>query len=501
MKQPFFSLALCCLATCFAMPILSAQDNQSAVQLGKKSETTHLLPSGDNCFLIVSEESFKVPGMTASTLTSRTLRKYDANLKALWKEPIVFKKPGPKFLEGQNVLVNSLTYTNPSDQTTFEYIMANGECLQIQPDGTTRDIIINMPKKEGRDKVAAAFVDANGFNILTMVGDETFPSGNFNWYTWSHDKLVQRKRTIMLPLPENTDKDNESGWRLNEITPSGLYFYYVSYKNKEKDKSRPILACHVIHVDQTGKPGSLINLDLGVKAYSLLPLGYAQEVYQDLVCVQPPLYNTGSNSGNGYTIPTDNAYLGIQIDESSGRIFTVMAQSDLPKAKMNLAGAVFFENVQFTTFDLEGKLISQSARQKLPSKKEYSSAAVHIELIPLPNEEGMICKLLEGDDGGAIWAVNNSGEVTQTLKPKPYKYKIMTSPYTDFVFSSGYFSLKDFSNSPYAKMEQSQVYQFYQKQTPKIKKHCFYISLKGTEVFATWDDDQNTLNLHAFNKN
>ena len=105
-------------------PTLFAQDKQSAVELVKKSNPTHLIPSGDNCFLLLSEESFKVPGMSCSTLTSRTLRKFDASLKPLWKEPIVFKKPGVKYLEGRNVWVNALSYTNPADQTTLECIVA-----------------------------------------------------------------------------------------------------------------------------------------------------------------------------------------------------------------------------------------------------------------------------------------------------------------------------------------------------------------------------------------
>ena len=209
---------------------------------------------------------------------------------------------------------------------------------------------------------------------------------SLNWYTWSHDKLAQRKRTIVLPLPENTDKDNESGWRLNEVTASGIYFCYVSYKNKQKDKNHPILACHVIQVDQNGKAGSMVNLDLEVKDYTMKPLGYAQDVYADLVSVQPPLYNTGPNSGGGYSIPTDNAYLDVQIDEKAGRIFTVMAHIG-KAAGMSLSGATFFEFVQFTTFDLAGKLIAQSPKTKLSSDKEYSIVRFRILTTHLMREK------------------------------------------------------------------------------------------------------------------
>lgn len=499
MKQMFIGWAVACLATALSMPVLSAQDNQNALELGKKSDPTQLIACGNDCFFVLSEESFKVPGMAHSTLTSRTLRKFDAQLKPLWKNPIVIKKPGPKVFEGETVTLKTFVHTNPADGSTIEYLVANGECFQIRADGTLREIAVNMGKKEGRDKVAAIFVDAGGFNVLTMVGDETFPTGELNWYTWSHDKLAQTKRTIALPLPAGTDEDNESGWRLNKATPAGLYFYYVSYKNEKKDTSRPILACHVIHVGQDGKPGNILTLDAGVDEYSILPLGYAQEIYPDLLSSQPPLYNTGANSGRGYSIPTDNAYMGIQVDEQAQRIYTAVAhgKSVNGRVQMNLAGAKNIEYVQFLTFDLGGKLLSKSSKQ--PCQKHLSAYSVPIELLPLPTGEGMVCKLLDDDDG-AIWVVNTVGEVTKQLKPKPLKFKVMTAPFTKYVFDAGYFSLKDFANSPYALLGKSKVYQFYQKQEDKAKRNTFYLSLKDKEILGTWDEKHDTFNLHSFTK-
>lgn len=498
MKQMFIGWAVACLA--IAMPTLSAQDNQNALELGKKSDPTQLITCGNDCFFVLTEESFKMPGLTHSTLTSRTLRKFDAQLKPLWKSPIVIKKPGPKVFEGETVTLKTFVHTDPADSSTIEYLVANGECFQIRADGSLREIAVNMAKKEGRDNVAAIFVDANGFNVLTMVGDETFPTGEMNWYTWSHDKLAQSKRTFALPLPEGTDKDNESGWRLNKVTATGLYFYYVSYKNEKKDTKRPILTCHLIHVGQDGKPGNILTLDAGVDEYSILPLGYAQEIYPDLLSSQPPLYNTGANSGRGYSIATDNAYMGIQVDEQAQRIYTAIAHGKMVNGRVvrnALSGAENFESVQFATFDLGGKLLAKSS--KLPCQKHLSAYNVQIELLPLPTGEGMVCKLLDDDDG-AIWVVNANGEVTQQLKPKPLKYKEMTAPRTKYVFDGSYHSLRDFSNSPYAQLGKSKVYQFYQKQEDKAKRKSFYLSLKGREVFGVWDEKHDTFNLYSFTK-
>ncbi|MCB0476356.1 MAG: hypothetical protein KDC69_11815, partial [Flavobacteriaceae bacterium] len=424
------------------------------------------------------------------------------------KEPVAIKRPFSFSGSIGGTPLKVFPYTNPVDHTTSEYIVRYNDFYRILPDGTIEELDIQIPEKELKRKLAATFTDANGLNIITMVGDETYPSGTLNWYTYSHSDLTLTKREISLPLPINIDKDNESGWRLKEATDSGLYFYYVSYKNKVKDETRPILTCHVIHVNPDGKAGDMINIDLGLKEYTIIPIDYNADVFTNLITYQPVLYNTGINGGGtAYSIPTDLAYMGIKIDESSKRIYTVVAlNNEIKISKDGTAGGRASREVRALSiyaFDFKGEKIYQLpvkySRPELGPGDNWGGEAYQININLLPEKEGIICRVLNNGVGN-IFAINESGEIIHQIKSKPFIYKKRTVKYQHDIFSSQYYSLNDFMHSPYVVKEKSNVYGCFDKLEEDAKQETYYVSLRDFEVLAVWDEKENMIRLNSFSK-
>ena len=508
----FFLLPMfICAGLCPAFSSLFAQSKQAEFDLGKKYSYLEFIAGGDNDFFMLTET--KVPMSTAGP-TSNSIFKFNADLQPVWKEPIVFKTMGGMAVYMGHV--NMLSYTNPTDHATTDYLVedATKYLYQILPDGTVTKKDSDIPKKELNEE-AAFFTDAQGLNILTIVGDETFPTGLLNWYTFSHDHLKMTKQQIKLPLPTSTDKDNESGWRLNEVTASGLYFYYVSYKNKVKDDGRPILTAHVVHVDPKGKAGAIVDIDLEVEKYTIMPVGFHQDVYPGLYVGKPELYETGINgtgsSARAYFIPNDNAYMGIKISESARRIYTVTASNQELKVSKDgtssgdvLGRSPTVRTLEFGVYELSGKKIAQKS-VKLPSVKlamsdNYSSGASQIDIIPLAGDDGVVYKYLNNGNG-ILWAVNNQGEIGQEQKFKTCDYKEMTARNHYDVFAGRYYSLRDFKNSPYVAKEKSPAYQSFQKLEEKEERNALYLSLKDYDLFSVWDAKDKTIKFNAFPKN
>ncbi len=476
-----------------------AQDKKLEFELKNKYTPIDFI-EGEDCFYMVCEER------VMKNLLSKVVFKFDKDLNVAWKEPIVMKS---SLMKGEllGMSVDVFPYLNAADNKAIEYITKEKGIFQVLPDASLREIVANMPAKEAKNKISSLFLDANGLNILTIVGDETFPTGSMNWYTFAHSDLSQSKRTISLPLPSKTDKDNESGWRLNEVTDSGLYFYYVSYKNKVKDESRPILSCHVIHVDRDGKAGNIIDIDLGLQKYTAMPDNFQQSYYSNLRVVEPYLYEIGG--GGGRTITTDNAMMGVKIDGNSKRIYSVIAQNKevsvandgRVKGKGLLGANPPVESLLFGIYDFDGKKIAQNVLRYVPPKfgplGEIGSNG--IDIIPLPENEGVICRYLELGYG-SIWSMDGKGEIVQELKTKPYDYKENTTKYHYDVFTSSYYSMKDFQASPYVSKEASAIYQAFQKLEAKSKKDAFYLSLKNYEILAVWDSKENKVKFNSFTK-
>jgi hypothetical protein len=482
--------------------------------------------SQDNGFFLISKH------IAMSNNISMSILKFDNSLKPVWKKPIIIE--GYSTNPYESVQAYMLSYTNPTTKATTDYIVAE-DILQVLPDG---NVIKNtqIRKKELNEK-AAVFTNAEGLHVLTIVGDETFPTGVLNWYTFSHEKMTQTKRTINLPLPSKVDKDKESGWRLNEVTASGLYFYYVSYKNEDNDKSTPIISNNVIHVDLTGKAGNILNMNPGIEKHNILCTEFQQDIYPNLTAIEPQIYKRGFNSVTTtrsnyyaypanytgvrqdkkevnitpYAVPNDNAYMGIKINENAKRIYTVTALSGANKAqktsKITLKNTdPPLESLVFSIYDLEGKQIAQSnlkvAFPELLDRDDNTRHAHHIYIQPLPNDEGVICQLTSNGNG-LFWVFDNQGQLIQEEKVKlPYLRNESNHRSVYAHFPTTYTSLKDFKVSPYLLKEKSPPYQFLQEMEEKDKKKKIdYLSLKDKEVIAIWDDRRRKITFHSFSKN
>ena len=469
-----------------------------------------MVASGDSSFYFEGMENGGIGGIRKSVF------KFNTDLKPIWKEPIVSKEI--------RLTMNTLSYKNPVDQTITDYLIGIGNktIRQILPNGTVKEQDTKIPKKE-LDKAAALFTDARGLNLLTIVGDAASSTETMDWYTFSHDNLSQTKRTIRLPEPSGVVIDglsglrlNEvaaSGWRLNEVAASGLYFYYVSYKIDPKEKGNSTLFCHVIHVDSEGKAGNIINLDFGLSRSAVVPLDYQQDAYPSLSVFSPPLYelrdNGGGRSASAY--PNKNAHVGIKIDENAKRIYTVVALDDDIKfdnearKRAVLGLPQMLRSMKFMIYDLEGKSIGQSPITKqipnlIPTITYGQFAGYTSEFIPLPDNEGVVCKLFNGT-AGYLWTINTNGEITQEAKPNSVMYKMFGTKRYIYTFSATYFSQKDFANSPYALKNSSPIYQFFQKLDDNVKTTTHYLSLKNTEILGVWDSNGNKVTFYSFNKN
>ncbi len=501
---------------------LFAQDKQVDYRMPNWYNPLNFIVSEDNGFFLRSEH------VVIASHRGISLLKFDKNLKPVWKEPIVF--------EGLIEYIHeyATSYTNPNTQATTDYIVEKA-IHQVLPNGSV-NMNNQIPKKEMSHK-GAIFTNAEGLHILTVVGDERFPTGTLNWYTFSHENMTQTKRVIKLPLPPNIDNDNESGWRLNEVTASGLYFYYISYKNDLKDKSRPIVSNYVVHVDFTGKAGTMVNMNPGIEKYNILYTEFQQDIYPNMTAIEPLLYDRGfkvstTTSSNyyaypanytgirrdkinvtkrAYAIPSDNAYMGIKINDNAKRIYTAIALYDTVAAKKK--GRIttdkadpILETLVFSICDLEGKQIAQSNLKivfpKLERTDDFSRHAHHIEIQPLLNNEGVICQLTSNGNG-FFWVFDNQGQLIQEEKIKlPIAKK--ESPYVSAYhhFPATYTSLKDFKASPYLLQKKSSAYQFLQSLGDKSKwTKISYLSLKDQELIVVWEPSKLKITFNSFTKN
>jgi hypothetical protein len=516
------SIAIIQTLLLFITTNLFAQDKQVDYRVPNWYIPLSFAVSQDNGFFLRSEH------VVISNHLGISLLKFDKDLKPVWKEPIIFKALNADVHE------YVLSYTDTTTKATTDYIVEEG-IHQILPNGTVNKNT-QIPKKEMREK-SAVFTNTEGLNVLTIVGDETFPTGTLNWYTFSHEKMTQTKRVIKLPLPSNIDYDNESGWRLNEVTASGLYFYYVSYKNDKKDKSSPVLSNNVIHVDPTGKAGTILHMNPSIEKNNILCTEFQQDIYSNLTAIGPQLYERGSSSvtttrsnyyaypanytgirqdkkdvtTTAYAVPSDNAYMGVKINENAKRIYTVAALFDA--AEVEKKGRISFSNADptlknlvFSVYDLEGKPIAQSKLKvifpKLLRQDDYTRHAHLIEIKPLPDNEGVICQLTSNGDV-FFWVFNNQGELIQEEKEKLPLLKQGSSYRSVYHhFPATYTSLKDFKASPYLLKGKSPAYQFLQNISEKDKKKKpSYLSLKDQELIAVWDYKKLKITYYSFTKN
>jgi hypothetical protein len=482
--------------------LLRAQEKNIEFDLANKYTPVEVIPGvGDEFYLLCQQRVYK-------NVVGNALFKFDKDLKTVWKEPLVIKS---SMMKGDYLGTLVQVFSTPATVSgkAAEFLIKNEDYFQIMDDGTSEKIEWDVPERELRKKLAAHFADGNGLNLLTMVGDETFPTGKLNWYTFSPEGKKQTKRSFQLPVPPQIDEDNESGWRLNDVTDEGLYFYYVSYKNKVKDQSRPILACHAIHVGKDGKPGKIASMDLGLKDYNVLHTDFQQSWFSNLTVFKPDMYDSGVQ-GTSH-IPSDNAYLGVKIDGKSGRIYLVAAQNDEIEVSKDgtiksgaLGQAKPVKSLALYVYDLAGNPLAQTklpyAAAKLAATDDYTYAATSVEINPFDGEEGVLVKIVN-NGSGCFWRVNPKGEVAETVKFKLANGKVGPAKIYMDLFAARYDSLADFNKSPYSTGEGSAVVQFLDKVPADKKVGAGYLLLDNMELVAIWNDKENTMKLNSFAKN
>lgn len=498
------------LLVAFAMPSLSAQD-QSLVHTLGNYELLEAEPAGNDAFFLVCEKKSAADLVVKNLAKEKAIFKFGPDLQQVWKEPLQLKG-----VIGYDATVFS--YTDPAGQHSADYFFGAGQFVQVRQDGSVHEKETGIAKKEA-NKTAAAFVDDKGLHILTITGDETFPTGSMNWYTFSHRDLSLTKRSITLPLPPDTDEDNESGWRLNQVAKDGLFFYYVSYKNEPKDLGRPILSCHVVQVDPDGKAGPIATIETGLDQYKAIPASFQQDLYPGMEVFSPKIWQvetyTTPNSRFTQTsyMPTDNSFMGVRVDAKNGRIYTVAAlnpqvEVDKKKAQVKSDGrgwAFPVKSFLLQISDLQGKPIATATLDHTPVKlaatDNYGYEANRVELISLPGDEGVICKFVNNGNG-ALWVVNPDGEVSKETKIKPYAIKAgMVKVYYDVFSTPSYSSLEEIERGPYLGKESSALAKFFEGLDDKEKKETSYLSGKSRDLLITWDASAKGVKLNSFSKN
>lgn len=498
MKSNIVFILFLVACTSFSTSGLFGQHKQGELEVGKNYFIYSVTPGGENEFLLVYGEQL------LSKKAQKMIMKYNSALEPVWKQPVAFSGMGIGSID-------LLSYTDPADKTTCDYVFGSEQFLQILPDGTVKEKNTELPKKEIKN-TAAVFTDSKGLNILTLAGDDDFPTGVMSWYTFDHGDLSMKKRTIALPMPADRDKDDESGWRLKKVTDSGLYFYSVSYKNDPKDETRSILSCHIAYVDGGGKVENTLHLDSGLSQYEALPADYRQDLYPGLRVFGPNTWAFKAHpSGYNVYVPTDNSFMGVEIDEQTGRIYTLIARNDALKVAKkdgspegDIKGWAYpVKSLELTVYSLTGEQLSRSVLDhtapKLAGGDDYGYRANEIAIKVLPNGEGVICKLLNNNTG-VFWVINPAGEMTQQVKFHPHSYKAYTTQFYKDVFSSDYFSVQDFQNSPYVLQEKSGSCQSFNKLDEKTKRAVHYLSGKNYELLAVMDSKKNVIRLDSFIK-
>lgn len=494
MKRIYLFISVLSSLICSQNNKLLAQDKQTDFKLPSGGIVYNVAPCGDDDFFVVYGKQL------LSKQAKKDVMKFDKNLQPIWKNPIT--------ITGASIGgVDFYSYTNPTDNTTISYLFGAEQFLQALPDGTTKAKKTDIPPKE-LENIAAVFTDLNGLNIITLNGDKKFPSGNMNWYVFSHDQLNKTKKNIILPLPSKIDKENDysiSYWRLNEVTPNGLYFTYVNYKNTIKETDRSILSCYIIKIDKSGKAGDMITIDLNKNRYNILPINYVQNTPDLKVFPKNPMYYDSNLNGSYFYY--DNAFMDIEVDEKNNRIYTIIAIND--EFKTNKYGLgdnthdLPIQSFEVNIFDLAGKKINQSTLDykatKLKGNDDWGYIANLVSLSFLKNEEGLTCKAINNGNGN-IYVLNKDGKVEKQNKFGLFTYEQMTAHfYKDVYANSTYTTMKDFENSPYMNIKSPEV-QFFNKMDKNAKPTILYLSLKSGNIFAAWDSKNDLVKLAFFSK-
>lgn len=520
---------------------LFAQDKQEDFKLGSGIIVYKIAPCGDEDFFIEYGKTYtNVGGIALGVVPlefqkdTRSIMKFDKNLKPAWKEPINITK-------GTLAGVDFFSYTNPIDKTTISYLydvteksyyegitnvygpVGAEEFIQVLPNGSNKAIKTGIPKKE-LQSIVAVFTELNGFNIITLTGDKKNLTGNMNWYVFSHDKLTMTKKNIVLPIPTGINKDNESKWWLNQATPDGLYFSYISHKNKVKAPG-PILSCNIIKVNSSGKPGNLITLDLNYDKYSMMPAYYSKKIFMSSV---PSIYKTVKwrhNSNFSLFLPRiiqyistssysdGDTYMGVQVDATNNRIYTIIAGNNEFKVIKDgspdylnsfLSHAYPIKFFEASVYDMTGKKINQSivdytlAPENSQDDMDYTGNIVSLNL--LQNNEGIVFKALNNGKG-YIFSVNKDGKVETQNKFDLFSYKEGNGQRYKDLYPAFYTTKKDFENSPYiiGNLKSPETI-FCNKMDKKVKPEILFLSLKSGNVFAIFDSKNDLVKLAFFNK-
>lgn len=484
-----FTYAIASIAMLLFWISLFAQDKQIKIEQ-KQNDLIGLYPCGKDQFYLAYGSSNIV-----------NIMKYDIELNPEWSQVQVVKfRHIPQRRD-----VNIFTFRDSISGEVYSYLYGGGQIIQLLTKGTQKAKEIELPYKEIKD-TAAIFVNQDGFNIITLNGENRYKSGSMNWITFSHETLKFSIKHLSLPLPPGIDKKNNSEWRILEVSKTGLYFYYVSCKDEKKDQTRPILVSHILKVNRSGTPGKIMSIDMGLKNYHAIPASYKIDIPTNLKIYNPDLLSVKKD----YNDYTENSYVGIKLDEESDRIYTVMALNintedpkDTRTVDMFLEGSGI-KTFAFTIFDLDGEKLSETFLKYtvLPYKRGALEKDYYYQTeisLQIPSDRsGMICKVKQHGNV-TLYAVDLNGNLVSENTAAITTHNVLGTYFYLDLFSSEYQNFKDFDKSPY-RIENSIVNNELNNLKWTEKLYVSYVNMNESDLLAYPINKENVILIKAYKK-
>jgi hypothetical protein len=509
MKHLFAKNLLVVVLTCLTLQVsLLGQSKTASFELGDNEKLNELIPDGYDGFFSTTF----IYGTFSNIPKGARIVKFNSALEPIWKEPVKL-----------DYIRNCLTYVDTTTNKTTDYLYYNQNFYRVGSDGVSQQLELKIPKKAW-GTMSSVFVDEKGLNIIMMKGDREFRTGEQHWYTiGTNETSTSTPKIIKLPLPKGIDVENDSDWRLNAITSSGIYFCYIGYKNVVKDNTYPILNCFIIKVDNEGKAGNMMELPIGLDKYTILPADFQHyrkglEVRKpDLFFDEPDIQTTTSGgrvstrtSSFDKRVYNDLGRLGVSINEANDRIYLVTLNNEdmvidkngNPKIEIGDSRYAPVKSMTCYAYDLNGKKIGISTTPIKQSKIEIADTRYNdftVNLYPLDNKEGIAVKFINNSKG-SFEVFDSQAKHIESIPTNIYfDNKLLDMKYVD-VFNYAPKSLSELRNAPYAKPDASPASLFFNKLNKDEKRQCYSTTTKNKIVIGVHKYETNKIEFTTFDK-
>lgn len=492
---------------------INAQEHQTTYSPKEANQVLLGMDESENSFFLTTTEApnsrVKLVRRIDKT-TSVHVMKFNKELSPEWDAAIAVEclemDPTPSIL----------SYRNPNNPTSIDYLVGYEEFVQVHPGGKVNRVATSKQiQSTFVDSQGSTFVDSRGLNLIYYTGKKKFRSGTIEWHTYAHADLAVTVKTVNLPLPPDTDEENNSHWKIKAVGEEGLYFAYTSYKNEVKEKNRAVLTLHYVVVGYDGSCSEIKSIVLEQDRYIVIPTVHTtpsefrspysfEGGYNDWRMDSGP----GSPSSKVTFYANDNAYVCTEFDPVQNRIYTLVARNNLMDEKKsktpNFNGrAVPLTSISLDAWDMSGRPVQQTVIQHSPpalkATADYSYFANKVRLQALPNGGGVICMLLNNKNGVA-WAVDGDGKLLQSLSFTPYSFNVLWLTRSVDKFSNHFRSISDFETSPYFGKRTSTVAALFDRLSEEEKENFYHVSMEDRHVVAVWDNHTKTVQIQAFLK-